>query len=206
MTDYVATRWYRAPELVVGSEDYTKAIDVWSIGCILAELLTRKPFLPGTSNENQLKLICRMVGAPSRGFIKSHNIEDFDIPEDCEVNKDGETAKFIKRFSKIEDDARDLLKKMLAFDPTKRITIEQILEHSFFEELHEPDDEPVTSYVQIFDFDFEKFNLSVSQSKQLMYDEILLYHSLKAQKKYVSNRENFPEGMLTAIHKKNNQS
>ena len=52
MTDYISTRWYRAPELLLGSEYYTTAVDMWSIGCILAELLIRKPFLPGTDTEN----------------------------------------------------------------------------------------------------------------------------------------------------------
>lgn len=52
MTDYVATRWYRAPELLLGSEYYTPSVDVWSVGCILAELLIRKPFLPGSDTEN----------------------------------------------------------------------------------------------------------------------------------------------------------
>jgi serine/threonine protein kinase len=62
MTDYIATRWYRAPELLMGCEDYAESIDIWAIGCIFAELLTRKPFLPGSDSENQLKLIVHMIG------------------------------------------------------------------------------------------------------------------------------------------------
>lgn len=65
MTDYISTRWYRAPELLFGSEFYTASVDVWSIGCIFAELLTRSSFLPGTDTENQLELIIEMIGMPS---------------------------------------------------------------------------------------------------------------------------------------------
>ena len=51
MTDYIATRWYRAPEVILSWKRYSTAIDVWSVGCILAELITRKPLLPATSEE-----------------------------------------------------------------------------------------------------------------------------------------------------------
>ena len=54
MTDYIATRWYRAPEVILSWKKYTTAIDVWSVGCILAELLTRKPLLPASSEEEQI--------------------------------------------------------------------------------------------------------------------------------------------------------
>ena len=55
LTDYVATRWYRAPEILLGSTKYTKGVDMWSVGCILAELLSGKPTFPGTSTMNQLQ-------------------------------------------------------------------------------------------------------------------------------------------------------
>ena len=70
MTDYISTRWYRAPELLFGSEDYTTAVDVWSIGCIFAELLTRSAFLPGTDTEHQLQIIIEMIGVPSMKTIR----------------------------------------------------------------------------------------------------------------------------------------
>lgn len=70
MTDYISTRWYRAPELLFGSEDYTTAVDVWSIGCIFAELLTRTAFLPGTDTEHQLQIIIEMIGLPKAKTVK----------------------------------------------------------------------------------------------------------------------------------------
>lgn len=65
LTDYVATRWYRAPEILLGSTKYTKAVDMWSLGCILGELLAGKPIFPGTSTLNQLDRVIEVTGRPS---------------------------------------------------------------------------------------------------------------------------------------------
>jgi cyclin-dependent kinase-like len=62
MTDYVATRWYRAPELLLGSTSYTKNIDIWSIGCIMAELIDGQPLFPGESDIDQLYVIQKTMG------------------------------------------------------------------------------------------------------------------------------------------------
>merc|ERR1712216_841325 len=69
LTDYVATRWYRAPEILLGSNKYTKGVDMWSMGCILAELLLGKPVFPGTSTMNQLDRIMEVTGRPSKEDI-----------------------------------------------------------------------------------------------------------------------------------------
>jgi serine/threonine protein kinase len=69
MTDYIATRWYRAPEVILSWKKYSSAIDVWSVGCILAELITRRPLLPGTSEEEQIQLITELIGNPSESMI-----------------------------------------------------------------------------------------------------------------------------------------
>jgi serine/threonine protein kinase len=69
VTDYVTTRWYRAPEVIVGWTKYTSAIDMWAVGCIVAELLTRTPLFPGESTMKQLGLIIRVLGSPSDMFI-----------------------------------------------------------------------------------------------------------------------------------------
>ena len=65
LTDYVATRWYRAPEILLGSPQYTKAVDMWAVGCILGEMLNGRPIFPGTSTMNQLEKILELTGAPS---------------------------------------------------------------------------------------------------------------------------------------------
>jgi len=73
LTDYVATRWYRAPEILLGSNKYTKGVDMWSMGCILAELILGKPFFPGTSTLNQLDRVLEVTGRPTTSDIESIN-------------------------------------------------------------------------------------------------------------------------------------
>lgn len=70
LTDYVATRWYRPPELLLCAKEYTTAVDVWSVGCIFAEMLRRKPFLPGADTKSQIELICEHLGTPNVDDIK----------------------------------------------------------------------------------------------------------------------------------------
>jgi serine/threonine protein kinase len=80
MTEYVVTRWYRAPELLLNAECYTPAIDMWSVGCIIAEMLGRRPAFPGKDYLDQLKLIVRGLGAPSErdmAFIHHEKAKDY---------------------------------------------------------------------------------------------------------------------------------
>ena len=85
---------------------------------------------------------------------------------------------------------------MLNFDPDERITIDEAIQHDFFNDLHCPEDEPTAHPVAAFDFDFEKYDLKIDEIKNELYEEIALYHSSKAQKKYIKNRIEHPEGML----------
>ena len=71
LTDYVATRWYRAPEILMGSHAYTKAVDTWSIGCVLGEMMLGKPIFPGSSTLNQLERIVEVTGKPDRAGLAS---------------------------------------------------------------------------------------------------------------------------------------
>lgn len=75
LTEYVATRWYRAPEILLGSTTYTKAVDMWSVGCIMGELVTGKAIFPGTSTLNQIERILELLGKPS-----DQDVEALDSP------------------------------------------------------------------------------------------------------------------------------
>jgi p38 MAP kinase len=70
MTGYVATRWYRAPEIMLNWMHYSQNVDIWSVGCIMAELLTGKTLFPGSDHIDQLNRILRLVGTPNDEFIK----------------------------------------------------------------------------------------------------------------------------------------
>jgi mitogen-activated protein kinase 1/3 len=174
LTEYVVTRWYRAPEIMLACQEYTSAIDIWSVGCIFAELLARSPLFPGDDYIAQLRLICEKIGRPSEkdlDFVTSDRAKRFiaSLP----ANK---PTPFSHVFANHRDehDALDLLKQMLEIHPKRRATIEQALEHPFLESLHNSDDEPVTE--EIFSFEFENEDLTRERIQQLIWEEIREYH------------------------------
>ncbi len=189
MTEYVATRWYRAPEIMLTFKEYTKAIDVWSVGCILAEMLSGKPLFPGKdckcilypdvsfsnliSDHHQLTLILDVLGTPTMEDyygIKSRRAREYirSLPFKKKIP-------FKQMFPKTSDLALDLLEKLLAFNPVKRITVDEALQHPYLEPYHDPDDEPTANPIpeEFFDFDKNKDNLSKEQLKELIYNEIM---------------------------------
>lgn len=106
LTDYVATRWYRAPELLLGFKDYGPSVDVWSVGCILAELLQRKSFLCGSSSNQQLKMIIDLVGTPTEADIS--NIPEAKIRDFLRSIPIRPPQKLDKKFPKANPLAIDL--------------------------------------------------------------------------------------------------
>jgi len=171
LTDYIATRWYRAPEVILSWKQYTAAIDVWSVGCILAELIRRKPLLPAQNEQEQMMMITNLIGKPSNDLIDQ--IEDLDnrqFMKNLPAQKGKDFRELFKGYSNPQ--AIDLIKKMLTFDPARRITIEEALEHPYMERLHYPEDEPTGSPVHAFDFDFEIYSLKINEYKELIFDEI----------------------------------
>lgn len=154
MTEYVVTRWYRAPELLLSCAEYNHQVDVWSVGCVFAELLGRKPLFPGKDYVHQLNLITKIIGTPSEselGFVSSEKAKRYmmSLPRSERVN-------FQELWPEANPIAIDLLNRMLTFDPSKRITVEECLSHSYLASLHDLSDEPTCIQGGIdFDFDSE---------------------------------------------------
>jgi len=170
LTDYVATRWYRAPEILLGSTKYSKAADVWSVGCILAELLLGKAVFPGTSTLNQLNKVLEITGKPSK--------EDISALQSDLANTMLETIPSIKTknlknmFKNASNNALDLLTKMLQFNPNKRITIDEALEHPFVEAFHQKEKESVCDKIIKIPMD-DNTKYTVKEYRQRLYDDIL---------------------------------
>lgn len=167
MTEYVATRWYRAPEIMLSFRSYTTAIDVWSIGCILAELLGGVPFFKGTDYVNQLCTIIEILGTPSEETIQ--RISSTRAQEFIRGMKKYDGISFKVLFPQANPLALDLLKKMLAFDPKERITIKDALDHPYLKIWRDPVDEPVCE--REFDFSFESVD-DIESMKQMIKEEV----------------------------------
>ncbi|KAH9258910.1 hypothetical protein BASA81_002974 [Batrachochytrium salamandrivorans] len=140
LTEYVVTRWYRAPEIMLACREYSVAIDVWSVGCIFAEMLNRKPLFPGEDYLHQLRLISEVVGTPKEADL--HFVQSEKALKYMRGMQIKPKADFAKLCPKSSPEARDLLDKMLMFDPTKRITVAEGLKHPYLASLHHPEDEP----------------------------------------------------------------
>ncbi|XP_037595941.1 cyclin-dependent kinase-like 4 isoform X1 [Cebus imitator] len=130
-TDYVATRWYRAPELLVGDTQYGSSVDIWATGCVFAELLTGQPLWPGKSDVDQLYLIIRTLGKlipRHQSIFKSNQFfHGISIPEP----EDMETLE--EKFSDAHTVALNFMKGCLKMNPDDRLTCSQLLESSYFD-------------------------------------------------------------------------
>jgi mitogen-activated protein kinase 1/3 len=154
MTEYVATRWYRAPEIMLTFKQYTKAIDVWSVGCILAEMLSGKPLFPGRDYHHQLTLILDVLGTPTLDefyAITTRRSRDYIRALPFRKRKP-----FSQLFPNANPLAVDFLTRTLTFDPKKRITVEEALAHPYLEAYHDPDDEPVAPPLDPDFFEFDR--------------------------------------------------
>lgn len=118
----MATRWYRAPEILLGCKTYTKGVDLWSLGCILGEMLLGRPLFPGKSTVDQSDRIFAVLGRPGSGESKS-----------TEANK--------IRLTRVlppttEPDALDLIASLLDLSPERRLTAEDAMKHDYVSRFH----------------------------------------------------------------------
>eukprot|EP01029_Cantina_marsupialis_P014037 TRINITY_DN31088_c0_g2_i3.p1 TRINITY_DN31088_c0_g2~~TRINITY_DN31088_c0_g2_i3.p1 ORF type:complete len:620 (-),score=177.16 TRINITY_DN31088_c0_g2_i3:354-2117(-) len=185
MTDYVATRWYRAPELILSSKSYTKAVDMWSVGCALAELLGRKPIFPGQDSQHQLALITSVLGTPTDQQLA--RVEQVKARAYMMRMRKKEKIPWKQLYPKATDEALDLLDKLLTFFPEDRMTVQQAIEHPFFKDLHFDDEEPTGDLLDHRHFDFENLTLGVEDYRFLIAREIRHYHPHDSQYRRLVN-------------------
>lgn len=129
LTDYIATRWYRPPEVLLGSTRYMKGVDMWAVGCILGELILTKPIFPGRSTAHQLELILEITGAPSQEDIASTQSQFAETM--LRGIRCPEKKPLSKLIPQASPEAIDLLEKLLRFNPTQRLSAEEALEHPY---------------------------------------------------------------------------
>ncbi|XP_074570481.1 mitogen-activated protein kinase 4-like [Curcuma longa] len=171
MSSYVATLWYRAPELLVGSDRYDASVDMWSVGCILAELLGRRPLFPGTDDINQLERIVHVLGVQGDAdlhFIDSERARKYikSLPQSLGVP-------FASIYPNANPLAIDLLEKMLVFDPSKRIDVTEALQHPYMASIYDPLLDPAADGPVDLGFDDD---VEEDAIREMMWEEMLFYH------------------------------
>ncbi|KAG8061730.1 hypothetical protein GUJ93_ZPchr0003g18002 [Zizania palustris] len=131
---YICSRYYRAPELIFGATEYTTAIDLWSTGCVMAELLLGQPLFPGESGVDQLVEIIKVLGTPTREEIKcmNPNYTEFKFPQ---IKAHPWHKVFQKR---LPPESVDLVSRFLQYSPNLRCTAMEACMHPFFDELRDP--------------------------------------------------------------------
>ena len=185
LTEYVVTRWYRAPEIMLACKHYTWAVDVWSTGCIMAEMLARKPLFAGDDYIQQLQLINEVVGSPTDEqlrFIPSEKARRFmkGLPQ-------RPLSSLASRLPpNVNPAALDLLSRMLRFNPSERITVDEALAHPYVASFSQPSPEMADQISQMgdvnptcsepFSFAYEKCKLTATMLRELMWLEMSMYH------------------------------
>ncbi|XP_055296591.1 mitogen-activated protein kinase 15-like [Sitodiplosis mosellana] len=169
LTDYVATRWYRAPEILIANKQYTKGIDMWSLGCILGEMCRGKPLFPGSCTINQIECILSALPLPTESDLKS-------VGNGFGSALLSQSSKSINSNPNMEElladtpgDAKDLVRSLLVMDPTKRLTAKQALCHKYVEKFRNstPELELTADIVPPFRDDIQ---LTVSEYRSKLYE------------------------------------
>lgn len=169
LTEYVVTRYYRAPEIMLSSHMYTKSVDIWSAGCTFAEILGRKVLFPGGNYIKQIDLIIKMLGTPNEEdmeFIANSHAKRFlqSLPYHPRMNLRETIAPAASEL------AFDLISKMLEFNPNKRVTVEEALRHPYLADFHDSDDEPVSQ--EVAEFIFESQDFGFEDLKAMLLEEL----------------------------------
>ena len=136
MTDYVATRWYRAPEILLASKKYTAGVDMWSLGCILAEMILGKPLFPGSSTINQIEKIVAGVPPPN-----GKEVQEISSDFAQSLLDKAATTSVVKRplkemLSDASPEAFSLIELLLKFNPSRRMTAHAGLRHPYVARFH----------------------------------------------------------------------
>jgi len=175
MTEYVVTRWYRAPEVMLTEGSYAKSIDVWSVGCILAEMMKFKPIFPGKDYLDQTRCILSVVGlppneelswlaAPSLRFVQKTLKAPAAVPD--------WSAQFFPKFSVSE---RQAVERMLCFSPTLRASVRELLQETYFRDMRDEGDEVEADHP--VDWSFDNFCPTLESLRERLVAEFTFFLS-----------------------------
>ncbi|XP_058033169.1 mitogen-activated protein kinase 13 [Ahaetulla prasina] len=171
MTGYVVTRWYRAPEVILNWMHYNQTVDIWSVGCIMAEMLTGKTLFKGKDYLDQLTQILKVTGSPGEEFVQK--LEDKAAKSYIQTLPKIPKMDLSLLLPKASPLAVDLLDKMLQLDVEKRLTATQALAHSYFDPFRDVEEE--TEAQHSYDDSIGSTKLSINEWRRHIYSEILSF-------------------------------
>jgi serine/threonine protein kinase len=180
MTEHVVTRWYRPPELMLCPDGlYSYAIDMWSVGCIIAEMIGRKPIFPGKNFVDQLTLIFDVIGTPLKEQV-SH-IKNSQAKKFLESQVGKCSVSYAAKYPLASEDCLHMLEHLLVFAPSERYTVDQALKFKFLKEAEKENSLSMQFPVcdQRCQFEFERGGLSKFQLKDLIIQEVLSFQEGK---------------------------
>ncbi|EGR33623.1 protein kinase domain protein [Ichthyophthirius multifiliis] len=208
LTDYVATRWYRAPELLLQYQKYGKEVDVWAIACIMGELIDGQPMFPGENEIDQLYLIQKMLGPltveQKELFIKNPRFLGMKFPE---INKPETLER--RYLGKLSKKALNIMKGMLKMDPQERITIEEAMKHPYFDEIRDQykneNEEPKNIYEELKKDNSIKKQIDKKNfiNNKVIQDEKNSNNNENLQEKQQENNNNFIKTEANTNEKQN---
>jgi len=134
-THEVVTLWYRAPDVLMGSRKYSTTVDIWSVGCIFAEMVNGRPLFPGSSENDQLMKIFKTLGTPTKKTWPTVELPDHKQLDNMPIFPVQNLKKIVKRLDNV---GIDLLSRMLQYDPQKRISADAAMKHPYFKDLKLP--------------------------------------------------------------------
>ncbi|GAB1599649.1 mitogen-activated protein kinase HOG1-like [Argonauta hians] len=172
MTGYVQSRWYRAPEIILNWEQYNQTADVWSVGCILGEMLIKRPVIKGNNFADQVKQILRLVGTPDYEMMKKFTCDKAVTM----IKKFGTFVKqdYTSLFETKDEDTLDLLDQIFKLDVDNRITVAQAMKHNFFVDYFKQTD--FISSTQYCD-KYSEMELNETEWMGLIFEEIKEFNS-----------------------------
>uniref|UniRef100_A0A8C1AUH9 mitogen-activated protein kinase n=1 Tax=Cyprinus carpio carpio TaxID=630221 RepID=A0A8C1AUH9_CYPCA len=170
MTGYVVSRWYRAPEVILNWMHYSQTVDIWSVGCIMAEMLLGRPLFKGNDYLDQLREIMKITGTPAPDFImklQSQDAKNYIRGLPKVPKKDLNTIIF-----NASSETVNALEQMLVLDPDKRVSTAEALELPLFTEFREPEEE---TEALPYDHSMDNTEMPLDQWKRHTFTEILLF-------------------------------
>lgn len=208
LTKYVTTRYYRAPELYLNYEsNYDAAVDMWSMGCILAEFFNKRVFIRASTTDEYLECLVQMLGLPAKDIqkeIRNKNFLKYMVEKEPSI-----TRKTLQELiPNAPANAIDLISKLLTFDPAERLSAKQMLQHPFLEELYDPDNDDQIiegEPVKYYDFEFEQYTINKDIIRELILDEVIMANSKDARKINRELREAHKDGVLEMIYERQDQ-